>query len=430
VAPPAAAAEPGAGSGFFGWVKKLFGSSSPAPAPVALPVKTAPAQAETREARPDGRRGERGERGDRGGRGGRGGRDGRSAEGRGGRGEGREGRETREAREGRPPRDGGRGNREAGSEVVQEGAAVQAERAPRAERGERGERSERGEGRRNSRGERDSVVPPVDAMPTQGFVDSVPAEGAVAEGEREGQRRRRRGGRGGRDRDEARADIPAQTDAPLDAEGLSVEPVANLGEGADSEREVLPGDPVGAERGEREGGRRRGRGRNRREGREGLEGREGAQGVEAEGGERPSEAQADADAESAAPRPQPQPAESKPAPIAAAAAALPVKVETVAPAVAAREPAVRPMPAAPFALPMDDLHALAASAGLEWVNSDAERIVVVQQAMANEAKPVHVPRAPRPRVRVDDGPLVLVETRKDLSQLKLPFEQQQQAPAA
>ena len=79
---------------------------------------------------------------------------------------------------------------------------------------------------------------------------------------------------------------------------------------------------------------------------------------------------------------------------------------------------------------MDDLHALAASAGLEWVNSDADRIVVVQQAMANEVKPVHVPRAPRPRVRVDDGPLVLVETRKDLSQLKLPFEQQQQAPAA
>jgi ribonuclease E len=43
---------------------------------------------------------------------------------------------------------------------------------------------------------------------------------------------------------------------------------------------------------------------------------------------------------------------------------------------------------------------------------------------------VHVPRLPRPRVLIDDGPLVLVETRKDLSQLKLPFEQQRQAPAA
>ena len=47
--------------------------------------------------------------------------------------------------------------------------------------------------------------------------------------------------------------------------------------------------------------------------------------------------------------------------------------------------------------------------------------------MANEPKPVHVPRAPRPRVVIDDGPLVLVETRKDLSQLKLPFEQQPHA---
>jgi ribonuclease E len=33
-----------------------------------------------------------------------------------------------------------------------------------------------------------------------------------------------------------------------------------------------------------------------------------------------------------------------------------------------------------------------------------------------------VPREPRPARVVDDGPLVLVETRKDLSQLKLPFE--------
>jgi ribonuclease E len=80
-----------------------------------------------------------------------------------------------------------------------------------------------------------------------------------------------------------------------------------------------------------------------------------------------------------------------------------------------------------FELPIDDLRALATSAGLEWVNSDAERILVVQQAMASEPKPAHVPRAPRPRVVIDDGPLVLVETRKDLSQLRLPFEQQQPA---
>jgi ribonuclease E len=36
-----------------------------------------------------------------------------------------------------------------------------------------------------------------------------------------------------------------------------------------------------------------------------------------------------------------------------------------------------------------------------------------------------VPRERKPLVVIDEGPLVLVETRKDLSQLKLPFEQPQ-----
>ena len=48
----------------------------------------------------------------------------------------------------------------------------------------------------------------------------------------------------------------------------------------------------------------------------------------------------------------------------------------------------------------------------------------VQEAMAREPKPVHVPREPKPVVAIDEGPLVLVETRKDLTQFKLPFETQ------
>jgi ribonuclease E len=56
------------------------------------------------------------------------------------------------------------------------------------------------------------------------------------------------------------------------------------------------------------------------------------------------------------------------------------------------------------------------------VHSDAGKVQAVQAAMAAEPKPVHVPREPRPPVVVDEGPLVLVETRKDLAQLKLPFE--------
>jgi ribonuclease E len=75
-----------------------------------------------------------------------------------------------------------------------------------------------------------------------------------------------------------------------------------------------------------------------------------------------------------------------------------------------------------YELPLNALQSLAGAAGLEWVGSDAEKVRAVQAAMAAEPKPVHVPRAPQPPVVLDEGPLVLVETKKDLAQLKLPFE--------
>ena len=84
--------------------------------------------------------------------------------------------------------------------------------------------------------------------------------------------------------------------------------------------------------------------------------------------------------------------------------------------------------AAPYALPTDALAALAADAGLEWVNSDATKIRETQQAMAAEPAPKRVQRQPRPVVQTEEAPLVLVETRKDLSQLKLPFDPQQRPP--
>ncbi len=117
----------------------------------------------------------------------------------------------------------------------------------------------------------------------------------------------------------------------------------------------------------------------------------------------------------------------RPAAPVAAQAAAPV---AAAPVVAAPAPvAAQPVRVEPYHLPTDDLAALATSAGLQWVQSDADKISAVQAAMAAEPAPVRVPREPRRHVLVDDGPLVLVETKKDLSQLKLPFEQQQQ-PAA
>jgi ribonuclease E len=74
-----------------------------------------------------------------------------------------------------------------------------------------------------------------------------------------------------------------------------------------------------------------------------------------------------------------------------------------------------------YALPMDALIQVAESSGLQWVNSDPSKIAQVQAAIAAEPKPVHVPRERPPVVVLDEGPLVLVETRKDLSEMKLPF---------
>lgn len=76
----------------------------------------------------------------------------------------------------------------------------------------------------------------------------------------------------------------------------------------------------------------------------------------------------------------------------------------------------------PYVLPLDVLQGIAEASGLQWVNSDVDKIRAAQEAMASEPKPAHAPRERKPMVQLDEGPLVLVETRKDLSQLKLPFE--------
>ena len=111
---------------------------------------------------------------------------------------------------------------------------------------------------------------------------------------------------------------------------------------------------------------------------------------------------------------------------AAPAAPMPVTAPVAAaPAPVAAAPAPVAAPAAAFVLPLDSLQAVAESAGLQWVNSDAGKIRAVQAAMAAEPAALHVPRERKAAAVVDEGPLVLVETRKDLSQIKLPFEQAQ-----
>ncbi len=76
---------------------------------------------------------------------------------------------------------------------------------------------------------------------------------------------------------------------------------------------------------------------------------------------------------------------------------------------------------ASYTLPMDSLQQVAQNSGLVWVNSDSAKVAAVQAAIAAEPPVVRVPRERPPVVVVNEGPLVLVETRKDLNTLQVPF---------
>jgi ribonuclease E len=419
---PAAAAP--ASGGFFGWIKRLFSAPEPFTAPAPAPaVKPAPSEAEGRD-----------------GKGGRGRRDGqRRGEGRGeSRGEGRgEGRSERgEGRGERGPRRGERTER------------------PLAEGEVREERPGRG-GRRGQREERAGV--------------EVPGS-AVAEGARESNRE---GGREGRDGGRRRRG--ERTPREAGAEGLNEQQDEQAQALADEGRADAPAgdDAQGEAREGRDGGRRRRRGGRGRGGEseggntEGAAGEEGSTSVQTstEGGPAADEESAPRRQRERQPRGERQPRrETEEAAVQTAQApglsmALPVSDDigtgpfSLAPettpvytpvqvpaaeAAPAQAPvADAPVAAAPmaeeapapvavkveaYALPMGDLNALAQQVGLEWVNSNVEKIRQVQAAIAAEPKPVHVPRERKPAVVLDEGPLVLVETRKDLNQVKLPFE--------
>jgi ribonuclease E len=76
---------------------------------------------------------------------------------------------------------------------------------------------------------------------------------------------------------------------------------------------------------------------------------------------------------------------------------------------------------ASYTLPIDSLQQVAQNSGLVWVNSDSAKIAAVHAAIAAEPPAVRVPRERPPAVVLNEGPLVLVETRKDLNTLQVPF---------
>ena len=257
-------------------------------------------------------------------------------------------------------------------------------------------------------------------LPATGLAEAVSAPDAAENIER-GERGRRRRRRGGRERDDSRDGVAANDASVADPDDAAATEPQSVTPDAASAIDVAPagGGIADEDRGVHEGGARRrrgGRDRHRRE-------------------ERP------ADGETAMAEPKTSPdlsarmgeeavdasaaiAQVEDSPLLAAAT-LPL-LEPVATLVEPT-PSIATVPAAPFALPTDELAAIAEGAGLEWVRSDAEKIRAAQQAIAAAPRPARVPRERKPAATVDQGPLVLVETRKDLSQVKLPFESEQRA---
>ncbi len=425
VAPPVVAAAPAASGGFFGWIKRLF-SGEPEPQITAPTVVAEPASAI--DGGKDANRGRNGQ--------GRGGRDGqrrggeRNAERRNGSERAEKGERSPESRQGRQSRGAPREDR-VNAEVSTENQASTSRSDEGRNEGRRGRGGRQGE--RN--GERPTINREAIAAEAQALGlaaangDPVADVAANADEQREAGRRRRRGGRGRGEREEG----PLTQDAPSNASEANDEQVPDQGADAPRNESGEEGNSNGRRRG-------RGRGERDRQGRDRAERSDGAGAgaIEADQGnnaEAPIETAPQAPLSMVLPAPSPEtgpfsmaPAatevqahastEMAPAPEPERNAMMPALTE------AASAPVAAPMPvlAAPFVLPMDELQTIAQSAGLSWVNSDADKIRAVQEAIAAEPKPEHVPRERKPAVVLDEGPLVLVETRKDLSQVTLPFE--------
>ncbi len=487
VAAPVAAAV--ATTGFFAWLRRLFGVTPP-PAPVAPAPVAAAKKDDKPQGRPGGQGGRDGQRSDRGDgrRGGRNDRSGERGEGRGAAARDGEARPPRTDRADRPagerppraerpegearaPREGDNRNRRNG----RDGDA----RPPRADRPEGERRDSNREGNRPERAPRERRD--TDAQPLMGTEATLQdatvldlVEGTAPAGERparDGDRpegseggRRERGRRGGRG--------PRNPEIAAGESGFADTQPQAAGNDSDADAAPADGRPAPAAEGEERPRRSRDRyGRDRRErGDRGERGDRAPRNDAAASGEATADAAPQGEAapaeapassgyfaafQSAAPAaavataaatavasqvlrshadetPAPA-AEPAPAPAVAPASAEAVQTvpapATMAPVVAPPAPAKAAKPStglpkvADFTLSVPTLEKIAQDSGLQWVNSDADKIAQVQAAIAAEPKPVHVPRERPPMLQVQEGPLVLVETRRDLRELKLPFEQ-------
>ena len=295
---------------------------------------------------------------------------------------------------GRGSQDGRRGGRRGDRAERGEGRPERTDRTDRTERTDKSDarNGERPEGRtsRNARGERperprqeprlDESGQPDASTPPAEAADNAHGDRPPRQGRERGDGRRPRSRRGERSAPTTAIEANNQTEEAIHA--TEPDQPATMEQRSDDAQLMSPQGERGHERRERRGRERPGRERQARAG------------------------QSD-DASNL------QASESSHAPVHPEQANAPTPVA-----------AAQSMPkVSAFTLPMVQLQQVAQSSGLEWINSNPERVALIQAAIAAEPRPVHVPRErPAPLV-LEEGPLILVETKRDLSQLHMPFEE-------
>ena len=405
------------GGGFINWLKNLLGLGQPAPAPAAAPEPEKTKETTT----------------ERNNRGGRGGRDGN----RGGRGR-NERNDRTERSEGRDGKTG--------------------QRPPRGERPERTERTERPE-QRQPRPERQDRAPRDGAAAAEGKPRTARPDNREA-----GRDAGRETGREFRRERQTRTDdanpaqpaatpiaaapvatsmaqplaattapatresgAPSMHDAPATEHSASSAPADNNNASNREGRERKSRDRYGRDR----------RGRGERDTRAENAGTEGASTPPAAHSDFvPTQPLTESAAALETSTAATQAVENSPVIATAPALAPAVSPAAAAPAVLPTPVASTPTPAAPSApsaqqalprigsyrVPVADLLTMLGTVGLDWVQSDADKIAQVQAQIAAEPKPVHVPRERPPAVQISTEPLILVETRKDLAAVSFPFD--------
>ena len=409
-------------TGFFAWIKNLFASDASPQTNAAKPASQDTSDGRgrnQRNGRDAGRNGRNGE--------GRGPRNEGRTEGRSeGRSEGRqdgraEGRNTRGGRGGRSGQGGERqnpnqrerfdadgkalgGNVDASQEGI-DGNNTRQERAPRNDRGERNGRQGRSS-ERNDAGDRG------DERTQDANNPSAHSEGNSTD--REPREQRSRNGRNGNNRrnDRGPRQDDTSTPAPLDDSHNEPRDAAASAETPESREPRRSRDRYGRDRAQR--GERNESNASTMPERSTFESDDSQEPIVVRASYFTQAAQADTAAT----------ADVSPASTPVVAPASPPVTTPVAaaPVAQAQNHAVAPqgMPkVAAYALPTSTLEAVAQGSGLQWVNSDPQRIAAVQAAIASEPTPTHVPRERVAPVATNEGPLVLVETKRDLRTLPL-----------